>query len=468
MQCSVNSHYSRLTALEVTSDRKYMQAKANTHRFCAALLLPGIFLLLLTVTGCKKQGGPPQRGIPEVAVVTVHPERVVITTELPGRTSAFLIAEIRPQVNGLIQKRLFTEGSNVKAGQALYQIDPAPFKAAVDNVAANLEAAKKAADQARAGLNVSIAGIVRQKAILALAYQNRKRYQDAYKDRAVSAIQRDQTETEVEVGEASLQATEAKVESDRKAIAVTEATIQQVEAALETARINLRYTKITAPISGRIGKSSVTDGALVMAYQPMALATIQQMDPIYVDVPQSTTELLRLQNRLRDGRLNHDGTSQNKVKLIMGDGTPYPSDGTLQFQDVTVDPTTGSVILRVVFPNPENILLPGMFVRAVITEGVNEQAILVGQQGISRNPKGDPVALIVDAEDKVQQRMLTLDRAIGNKWLVSSGLNPGDRVIVEGVQKVRPGASVKVVPFDAGRKDGPATEKTVQPSETTN
>jgi len=207
---------------------------------------------------------------------------------------------------------------------------------------------------------------------------------------------------------------------------------------------------------------------MVTAYQPIPLTTIQQLDPIYVDVPQSTTELLRLQRRLKDGRLNHDGTNQNKVKLILEDGMSYPSEGTLQFQDVTVDPTTGSVILRVVFPNSQGVLLPGMFVRAVIIEGVKEQAILVPQQGISRNPKGEPVALIVDADNKVQQRMLTLDRAIGNKWLVSSGLNPGDRVIVEGVQKVRPGASVKVVPFDAAHKNGPAAEKTVQPSVNTN
>jgi membrane fusion protein (multidrug efflux system) len=247
-----------------------------------------------------------------------------------------------------------------------------------------------------------------------------------------------------------------------------EAQLEASKAAMESAKINLSYTPIKAPISGRIGRSNITEGALVTAYQPIALATIQQLDPIYVDVPQSTTELLRLQNHLKGGRLNQDGMNQDKVKLIMEDGTPYLSEGTLQFQDVTVDPTTGSVILRIVFPNSENILLPGMFVRAVVTEGVNEQAILVPQQGISRNLKGNPVAMIVDTEDKVQQRMLTLDQAIGDKWLVSSGLNPGDRVIVEGVQKVRPGVSVKVVPFDDGRKDSPAAEKTVQPSANTN
>jgi len=429
MQCKVNSHYSRLTTLEMTSGGKHiMQAKADTHSRCRVVLLLGIFLLL-TVTGCRKHGegaGPPQGGVPEVVVVAVHPERVVITTELAGRPSAFLVAEIRPQVNGLIQKRLFTEGSDVKAGQVLYQIDPAPFQAALDSANASLARAK-------AGL-LSIRLRV-------------ERYGDLLADKAVS--QQDYDDASAAMKQA-------------------EADIQFWEASVEMARINLGYTRVTAPISGRIGKSNVTDGALVMAYQPIALATIQQLDPIYVDVPQSTTELLRLQRRLEEGRLNHDGTDQNKVKLILEDGTPYLPEGTLQFQDVTVDPTTGSVILRIVFPNAEGILLPGMFVRAVITEGVNEQAILVPQQGISRNPKGDPVALIVDAEDKVQQRMLTLDRAIGDKWLVSSGLNPDDRVIVEGVQKVRPGAHVKVVPFEAGRKDGPVAEKTVKPSANTN
>jgi len=411
MQCSIKSHTSRLTAIEVASN--------------PAILLFGVFLLLLTVGGCKQKGGPPQSN-PEVAVVTVHPERVVITTELPGRTSAFRIAEIRPQVNGLILKRAFKEGSDVNEGDLLYQIDPAPYQAAYDQAKATVAMAEAQLPALRA----------REKRFKKLLESHAVGQQDY--DDALAALR--QLKAQLEAG----------------------------KAAMRIAKINWSYTPIKAPISGRIGRSNITEGALVTAYQPIALATIQQLDPIYVDVPQSTTELLRLQNRLKDGRLNHDGISQNKVKLILEDGTPYPSEGTLQFQDVTVDPTTGSVILRVVFPNPQGVLLPGMFVRAVIKEGVKEQAILVPQQGISRNPKGEPVALIVDAEDKVQQRMLTLDRAIGNKWLVSSGLKPGDRVIVEGVQKVRPGASVKVVPFDAGRKDGPAAEKAVQPSANTN
>jgi len=243
-----------------------------------------------------------------------------------------------------------------------------------------------------------------------------------------------------------------------------DAALKQAEAELETARINLNYTRVVSPISGRIGKSTVTDGAIVTAYQPVALATVQQLDPIYVDVPQSTTELLRLKHRLEDSRLNHSDANLDKVRLILDDGTQYPLEGTLQFRDVSVDPTTGSVILRAIFPNPDGVLLPGMFVRAVVKEGVDDQAILVPQQAVSRNPKGSPLTLVVDAEGKVGLRMLTLDRAIGDQWLVSSGLAPGDRVIVEGVQKVRPGAAVKVVPFDASRKQEAESGNKSQPA----
>jgi membrane fusion protein (multidrug efflux system) len=237
-----------------------------------------------------------------------------------------------------------------------------------------------------------------------------------------------------------------------------EADIQYWKATVETAHINLGYTSVTAPISGRIGRSSVTDGALVSAYQPMALSTIQQLDPIYVDVPQATTELLRLNRRIEEGRLSQDGANQKKVTLFLEDGTVYPLEGTFQFRDITVDPTTGSVTVRIVFPNPQGILLPGMFVRAMAKEGVQEQAILIPQQAVSRDTKGNPVAMIVDAEQKVQPRMLTLYRAIGDKWLVSSGLAFGDRVIVEGMQKVRPGVVVKAVPLEAGGKDNAKPE----------
>lgn len=356
----------------------------------------------LLLTGCdRRPQAPPPRPVPGVSTVTVQPQKIMLSTELPGRTSAFRVAEIRPQVSGLIQKRLFTEGSDVKANQVLYQIDPAPFQAALDN-------AKAALGRAEASL---------------FALRSRAgRYRELLADKAVS-----------------------QQDYDDAAAALTqvEADIQYYKASVETARISLGYTRVTAPISGRIGRSNATEGAIVTAYQAIALATIQQLDPIYVDVPQSTTELLRL----KSGGLNHEAADQNQVELILENNTAYPLEGTLQFSDVTVDPTTGSVILRVVFPNPKGILLPGMFVRTVIKEGVNEQAILIPQQGVSRDPKGNPFALIVDTESKAGLRMLTLNRAIGDKWLVSAGLAPGDRVIVEGTLMLRPGTIVKASSF---------------------
>jgi membrane fusion protein, multidrug efflux system len=380
-----------------------------TRLIVRAILFSTVLLCGLLPTGCRRQQPPPP--VTEVTAVTVQPQQVVLTTELPGRTSAYLVAEIRPQVNGLIQKRLFTEGSDVNAGQVLYQIDPAPFQAALDNAKASLSRAEASLTSIR--LRV-------------------ERYKDLLTDKAVSQQDYDDAASSLN-----------QVEAD----------IQYWKAMVETAHINLGYTRVTAPISGRIGKSNVTDGALVTAYQPMAMSTIQQLDPIYVDVPQSTTDLLRLNRRIEDDHLNQDGMNQKKVKLFLEDGTAYPLEGTLQFRDVTVDPTTGSVILRIVFPNPEGVLLPGMFVRTVVEEGIQEQAILIPQQAVSRDMKGNPIAMIVDADEKVQPRMLTLDRAIGDQWLVLSGLASGDRVIVEGVQKVRPGTTVKVVPFDTDHKD---------------
>jgi membrane fusion protein (multidrug efflux system) len=370
----------------------------------------GVLTGLLILAGCGQQnsaGGRPPGGPPEVAVVTMQPQRFVITTELSGRTSANMVAEVRPQVGGIIQKRLFTEGSNVKAGQILYKIDPAPFQATLNNATAALS---------RAEANLPA---IRLKA---------DRLRELLVDKAVSKQDYDDVAA---------------------VLKQTEADIQYGKATVETARINLGYTAITAPISGRIGKSSVTEGALVTAYQPVALATIQQLDPMYVDVPQSTAELLRLRSRLEDGRLQRNGEIRSKVRLFTEDNAKYPWEGALQFRDVTVDPTTGSVILRVLFPNPKGVLLPGMFVRAVVEEGVNPKALLIPQQAVSRDPKGNPLTLIVDGQGKVQQRPLVLDRALGDKWLVASGLAPGEQVIVEGIQKVKPGASVKTVPFVA-------------------
>lgn len=376
------------------------------------ILVPVLVGGLLTGGCARKQQAAAPPATPEVAVVTVQQERVVVTIELPGRTSPYRVAEIRPQVNGLIQKRLFTEGSDVKAGQSLYQIDPAPF-----------EAALKSAE----------AALVRSQATLPSIRSRVERYKDLLADRAVS--QQDYDDAVSSLNQA-------------------EADVQYWTATAQTARINLGYTQVVAPIEGRIGRSDVTDGALVAAYQPAALSTIQQLDPIYVDVPQSTNQMLDLRQRLATGHIKGDDASQRKVRLFLEDGTEYPMEGTLQFRDITVNQGTGSVILRVVFPNPQGVLLPGMFVRAAVTEGVLEQAILVPQQAVSRDVKGNPMALVVGPEDKVEARMLKVDRAIGDKWLVFSGLSVGDRVIVEGTQKVRPGATVKVACPESKSNDG--------------
>lgn len=437
------------------------QSVSNCRRMCGAVVVAALSSVLLPY-GCQKpQTGPPP--VPEAAVITVETQSVTLTTELPGRTAPFLVAEVRPQVSGLIQKRLFTEGSDVEAGEVLYQIDPAPFQAAYDSAAANLEAAKKMAERARAALEASRANVTRQQATVSLAKTDFERAEDLFKDKAVSASDRDHAATNLDVAEATLRAFEAQVESDRVGIAAAEAAIKQAEAALDSARINLGYTKITAPISGRIGRSSVTDGAIVTAYQPLALATIQDLDPIYVDVPQSTTELARLRKGIEVGRLQESG-SQKAVQLILEDGTPYPLTGSLGFRDITVDPTTGSVILRIVAPNPDRVLLPNMFIRAIVEEAVIEQAILVPQQAVTRNTKGQPVALVVNAEGKAEQRLLEVNRDIGNQWLVSSGLTPGDRVIVEGTQRVRPGAPVKAVPFSEVNKGNAPPTNTSQPA----
>jgi len=369
----------------------------------------GVLVVGLILGGCgQKTTKAPQT--PEVAVVTIQTKPVAITTDLTGRTSANLVAEVRPQVSGVIQKRLFTEGSDVRAGQVLFQIDPALYQAALARSEANLAAIQLKADRLRE--------LLAEKAV------SRQDYDDAT------------------------------------------AALKQTQADIQTARINLKYTTITAPISGRIGKSSVTEGALVTAQQPTALATIQKLNPMYVDITQSTGDLLRLRRGLKEGRLSQNEANQKKVQLILEDGTAYPLAGTLQFRDVTVDPTTGSVILRAIFPNPNGVLLPGMFVRAVLQEGVYKEAILIPQQAVSRDPKGNPLTLIVDAKGTVQQRPLVLDRAIGDAWLVSSGLAQGERVIVEGMLKVKPGIPVKAVPFESGEKNSGKIKMAVPPAKT--
>ena len=399
-----------------------MRRKKISDQSIGWTMVVAALLSLLLLEGCEnghsKEARP--RPVPEVATVTIEPRQVELTTELPGRTSAFLIAEIRPRVNGIIEQRLFREGSDVKAGDLLYQIDPAPFKVAYDSAKASL-------GKAQANLPSIRSRVERYKELLAVKAVSPQEYEDA-----VATVE------------------QAKAE------------IEYWKASVEAARINLGYTRVTAPISGRIGMSSVTDGALVTAYQSLSLATIQQLDPIYVDVTQSSAELLRLKRNLEAGRLINNGKDGKKVRILLEDGTPYPLEGKLQFRDVTVNQATGSVTLRIVVPNPKHLLLPGMFVRAVLLEGVAEHALLVPQQGVSRNPKGEPVALIVDDESKVQQRILTLNRAIGDQWLVSAGMSGGEKVIVEGMLNVRPGVSVKAVPLN-GSKTGSEVSKTITP-----
>lgn len=366
---------------------------------------------LVLMAGCERKiqgaAGPPpsKNATPEVAVVVLQPERVAITTELPGRTSAYLVAEVRPQVSGIVQARLFTEGSNVEAGDVLYQIDPALHRASYDTAVAALS-------KAEASLRLNELRTKRNKTLIDTGAISQEEYDNAL----------------------------ASLQQARADVAYSSATIA-------SARVNMGFTQITAPISGRIGRSNVTMGALATAHQGPAFATIQQIDPIYVDVTQSSANLLRLRRNLANGRIKI-GPDGARVKLILEDGTPYPLEGTLKFSDVTVDPSTGSFILRIIFPNPDQILLPGMYVRAVIEVGVNEQAIVVPQRAVSRNPKGEATALVVDSSDKVEQRRLQVERAVGDKWLVGEGLKPGDRVIMEGLQMARPGSAVKVVPFN--------------------
>ena len=392
----------------------------------------GPVLAALLASGCKSKASIPPAAVPAVGVVTLQPERLVLTTELPGRTAAYLTAEIRPQVNGLIQKRHFQEGAFVNAGDLLYQIDPAPYQAALH--------------QAKAAVATSEADLATAEADLATAEANLPALQSRAERLKGLADIHAAGQQDADDAAAALRQAQATIGSRKASIGARQTTIEANRAALESAGINLSYTPIKAPISGRIGRSNITVGALATAYQPTPLAVIQQIDPIYVDVVQANTDLLRLRSGLASGHLKQAGAPQRKVRLLLEDGTAYPLAGTLQFRDVTVDPTTGSVSLRLVFPNPTEILLPGVFVRAVVEDGVVENAILAPQQGVSRDLKGRPVALVVNPEGKVEQRALTVDRAIGNRWLVTGGLGAGDRVIVEGSDRVRPGMTVRTQP----------------------
>lgn len=378
----------------------------------------GLLIGTLLLTGCKQDSSPAKQPAatppPEVGVLTVSVAPITLTMELTGRTSPYMIAEVRPQVGGVIQKRLFTEGSDVKVGQILYQIDPAPYQAAFASAKAAL---------ARAEANLVP---VRLKA---------ERYRELV---AINAVSRQ----EFDDADALLKQ------------ALAEVAVNQ--AAVDTARINLDYTSVKASISGRIGRSTVTNGALVTENQAAAMATIQQLDPVYVDVTQSSAELLRLKRNLGSGEIKGKENDQTKVKLLLEDGSLYPQEGILKFSEVTVEQSTGSITLRALFPNPKQLLLPGMFVRAIVQEGVSEEAILIPQRGVSRNPKGDATVMLVGAEEKVEPRVIKVSRTVGESWLVTEGVKAGDRVILEGLQKARPGTPVKAVPFGSKPEASPA------------
>jgi len=381
----------------------------NIFRNLTRLSVTLIFTTLV-MAGCnnKPKTSPPPM-VPEVSVINVKTEPVTLTTELPGRVSAYLIAEVRPQVSGIIKKRFFTEGSDVREGDILYQIDPSTYETAYLNAKASLS---------------------RAEANLPAIRQRVERYKELLPSKAVSQQDFDDAQS---------------------ALKQAEADVEYWKAAVKTAEINLSYTKVKAPISGRIGRSFVTDGALVTANQPTPLTTIQRIDPVYVDVTQSTNELMALRKRLEEGRISGNTTLTKKLSLIFEDGTIYPYTGTLEFRDISVDPSTGSVTVRLVFPNSKHILLPNMFVRARIAEGVNPKAILIPQQSVIYTQKGEPTVFVVNKDNKVEQRLITIERAMGNKWLVSSGLKTGEKVIVEGIQKARPDMPVKVVELSGGK-----------------
>ncbi|EKB20173.1 efflux RND transporter periplasmic adaptor subunit [Aeromonas veronii] len=376
-----------------------------------ALLATGL------LAGCGDKGGAPQGqgGMPPAAVnvVTLQSGPLMLTTELTGRSAPLRVAEVRPQVSGIILKRLFTEGSDVKAGDLLYQIDPAVYQAAVASAKANL--AKAEANEQSARLKA-------------------QRYQELLKVKSISRQDYDDADASWKQAKAEIMASKA---------------------ALRTAEINLGYTRITAPISGRIGTSAVTEGALVTAQQADSLAVIQQLDPMYVDVRQSTADLLRLKRLVAEGKVVQDEHKGAKVSFQLEDGTTYGEEGSLQFSDVTVDETTGMVALRVIVPNPAHLLLPGMFMRATLQEGERAQGLLVPQTAVTRTPNGGATVMVVTADNKVELRNVQLSRVVGSNWVVESGLTSGERVIVAGLQKVRPGAVVN--PAEQGA-DAPSAQ----------
>ncbi|VWX62825.1 multidrug efflux system [Burkholderiales bacterium 8X] len=383
--------------------------------------------VLLVLPACKdktRQAAPPP--VPEVVVGTIESKPVPLKTDLSGRTAAFMVAEVRPQVGGIIRNRPFTEGSPVKAGQVLYEIDPEPFQAAVQQQEGSLANARATVESTRALSE-------RYKALLPMNGVSKQEY-----DNALAAYRQAQAGVQVQT------------------------------AALNTARINLQNTKVKAPISGRTSRSAVTPGALVSANQAAALLTISQLDPIYVDIVQSSSELVRLREALRGGTLAREATQKGqpagqRVTLMMENGNPYPHEGRIQLTEVTVDPSSSSVTLRAVFPNPDGVLLPGMYVRTVVTEGVTSNGILVPQQAIARDRKGNPTARVVGAGDKIEVRQLVVARSIGTDWLVTEGLKAGDRLVLEGARDAQPGTQVKVVSGAAGSPPAPGAGSNAAP-----
>ena len=368
------------------------------------------------LAGCdQKPPAPPTApAAVEVGVVTLKIQPVALTTELPGRTTAFLTADVRPQVNGIIFKRIFVEGADVKAGDQLYQIDPATYQAAYDS---------------------AVATLAYDRAALVTARAKSARYKPLATAQAVS--RQDLDDAVAATGEA-----------------VANTGIAQ--AAIEQARINLVYTKVNAPISGRIGRSAVTPGALVTASQTTVLATVTQLDPIYVDITESANTLLRLRQELAAGTIQRTGPNQAKVELLLEDGSKYPVSGTLQFSEVTVDQATGTVVVRAIIPNPDHRLLPGLFVRAELQEGINDQALLVPQVGVSRDAHGDATVMVVDQNNKAALKVVQTGRAIRDQWLVTGGVSAGDRVIVDGLQKIQPGAAVHATSVASDQTTAPA------------
>jgi membrane fusion protein (multidrug efflux system) len=382
-------------------------------------IVPAIGLALILASCGKSQEAPAPAGPPQVSFITATEQPVTLSTELPGRTSAYETSEVRPQVNGLILARLFQEGDLVRAGQPLYRIDPAPYEAQVASARA---------------------AVTRARAAIASTQALARRYGELVKINAISRQEAENAQTGAQQAQADVAAQQA---------------------ALRNAQIDLTRTTVRAPITGRIGRSTFTAGALVTAGQTEALTTIQRLDPIYVDIQQSSADVLNLRQQILSGELSRGGSAA-RVKLKLENGSTYPAEGVLKFTDVSVDPTTGSQVVRAVFPNTRGLLLPGMYARAELIEGTKSNGLLIPIRAVSRDERGNPTALIVGADGKVRMRQLTAPRTIGQNWLVTGGLRPGDRVVVEGGQKLQPGTLVKAVPLNQGARQAGQPAQTQQ------